>query len=45
MKNHIDINISEQTPYLAKYPDPGSHIWFFSYGSKYSWPIKVQDSF
>ena len=37
MKNHIVIYISPQTPYLAK-------LWFSSFGRKYCWPIKLQDS-
>ena len=37
MKTNI-INISPPISFLAK-------LWFLSYGGKYCWPIKLQDSF
>ena len=37
MKNHIAVNISTRTLYMAKF-------WFLRYGSKYSQPIKLQVS-
>ena len=36
MKNNIAINVSAQTPYLAKF-------WFLSYGPKSSRLVKLQD--
>ena len=37
MKTNIVIDILALIPYLAKF-------WFSSYGPKYCWPIKLQDS-